>query len=71
MQPDIDLLVVARRIAAEHARARIERLARESRAGSTRVALRARLGHWLVATGALIAGEPARIERPSTADRAC
>ncbi len=69
MQPDIDLLVVSRRIAAEHARARAERLARQSRAGSVGVALRTRLGHGLVAAGALIAGEPAWTERPSAADR--
>ena len=71
MQPDIDLLIVVGRIAAGHADARSERLAREGRAGATGVGLRTAVGHWLVSAGARIAGEPTRNERRSVADRPC
>ena len=71
MQPDMDLFVVARRIAADHERARVERLVRgrPSRSGRTRA--RAWLGRRLVAVGAFVAGDQVRVERSAAADRPC
>jgi hypothetical protein len=72
MQPDMDLFVVARRIAADHDRARAERLAGESRAGAKRAGPRTWLGRHLISVGIHMAGEPARPDRrPSALDHPC
>ena len=71
MQPDMDLFVVARRIAADHDRARAERLAAESRAGRRRAGPRFWLGRHLISMGIHVAGEPSRTERATAADRPC
>jgi hypothetical protein len=71
MQPDMDLFVVTRRIAADHERARAERLARERPGVSRRARARVWLGRRLVAAGAFVAGDPVRAERSTAADRPC
>lgn len=71
MQPDLDLFVVTRRIAADHDRARAERLARESRVGAERSGPRAWLGRQLISVGVHVAGGRTRTERPTAADHPC
>ncbi len=71
MQPDLDLFVVTRRIAADHDRARAERLAGESRAGAKRAGPRAWLGRQLISVGIHVAGGPTPAERRTAADHPC
>ncbi len=71
MQSDLDLMVVTRRIAADHDRARTERLARQSRTPSSGRGPRAWIGRRLIGLGTQLAGDPPRIERPSGAGRPC
>lgn len=71
MQPDLDLFVVARRIAADHDQAHTERLARTGRAASTRGGPRAWLSRHIIGVGSHPGRKATGTERSSTADHPC